>query len=494
MHGATLIEDRFGNQNDAYLFDGINDFIEIPNNGFLNFEYKEDFSISLWVNISSAQNDMRGQNNEILGKWNALRSSGYPYAIRYWNEKAAEQNKYKIFNLRYDTELCGHNPLITGDCYISREDWHHLVLVKKGNNLEYYQDEQLFGSTTDDTVLSCNTTNSNPIFIGKRDLNQRYFTGMIDDIAFYNRALTLSEISILFTTNGWEASPTPGLDITFFSLPNQISSSINNSNYTIDVIMPCNTDVSQLIPSFTVSNGSEAYINNILQISDTSVNNFNDPVSYNVSNEDICREQNWFVTIRTQTFDQDYIDSSTSILSYNIQGQIGPTEINPDIYEIQVFMPCNTDISNLVSLYSLSADANASVGGEAQENNSSVNNFEQSVIYTIASVDGCIATDWKVTILINEIDFDSIDLTHSDFFIPNVITPNDDGKNEFLKIGELLQGSEIIIFNRYGVNVYESLNYRNQFSGAKLSSGVYYYYINSYCIDEPIKGFLSILR
>lgn len=116
MHGATLIEDRFGNQNDAYIFDGINDFIEIPNNGFLNFEYKEDFSISLWVNISSAQNDMRGQNNEILGKWNALRSSGYPYAIRYWNEKAAEENKYKIFNLRYDTELCGHNPLITGDC------------------------------------------------------------------------------------------------------------------------------------------------------------------------------------------------------------------------------------------------------------------------------------------------------------------------------------------------------------------------------------------
>ena len=37
VHGATLTTDRFGNANQAYSYDGINDYIEIPHNSLLNF-------------------------------------------------------------------------------------------------------------------------------------------------------------------------------------------------------------------------------------------------------------------------------------------------------------------------------------------------------------------------------------------------------------------------------------------------------------------------
>ena len=81
-----------------------------------------------------------------------------------------------------------------------------------------------------------------------------------------------------------------------------------------------------------------------------------------------------------------------------------------------------------------------------------------------------------------------------EFFIPKVITPNQDGKNETFRLGELLVGSDLSIFNRYGISVYQSANYHNEFSGVNLSTGKFYYSINSSCYGELIKGTISILR
>jgi hypothetical protein len=45
VNGATLTTDRFGNANQAYSFDGVDDYIKIQNSpNFLNQEY----SVSIW--------------------------------------------------------------------------------------------------------------------------------------------------------------------------------------------------------------------------------------------------------------------------------------------------------------------------------------------------------------------------------------------------------------------------------------------------------------
>lgn len=80
VHGAVPTTDRFGNLNNAYFFDGIDDFIEVPHHASLDFSNNQDFTISVWVKISENQMDMEGTNNEILGKWNAFVTSGYPFA------------------------------------------------------------------------------------------------------------------------------------------------------------------------------------------------------------------------------------------------------------------------------------------------------------------------------------------------------------------------------------------------------------------------------
>ncbi|MDH4071147.1 MAG: hypothetical protein OEV30_12075, partial [Ignavibacteria bacterium] len=51
VHGAQLAQDRFGNQNSAYRFDGINDYILFGNNP--STLLLGDMSISVWIQMGT---------------------------------------------------------------------------------------------------------------------------------------------------------------------------------------------------------------------------------------------------------------------------------------------------------------------------------------------------------------------------------------------------------------------------------------------------------
>jgi gliding motility-associated-like protein len=71
--------------------------------------------------------------------------------------------------------------------------------------------------------------------------------------------------------------------------------------------------------------------------------------------------------------------------------------------------------------------------------------------------------------------------------IPNIITPNGDGKNDVLEITGLSSypNSELIIFNRWGAEIYRSANYLNNWDGNGLAEGTYFYILNR---KEPTGG------
>jgi hypothetical protein len=79
-------------------------------------------------------------------------------------------------------------------------------------------------------------------------------------------------------------------------------------------------------------------------------------------------------------------------------------------------------------------------------------------------------------------------------FLPNVITPNGDDRNEFFVLDEKLSGSDLLILNRWGGEVFHSFNYQNTWNGGDLSTGEYYYLIQNPCFNKPLKGTLSILK
>ena len=84
-----------------------------------------------------------------------------------------------------------------------------------------------------------------------------------------------------------------------------------------------------------------------------------------------------------------------------------------------------------------------------------------------------------------------------DPIIPNIITPNGDDINDKFRITGLGNNTNLTIYNRWGMKVYEVLDYKNDWEGENLIDGVYYYKINTQRrgnMIETFKGWVQILR
>ncbi len=87
----------------------------------------------------------------------------------------------------------------------------------------------------------------------------------------------------------------------------------------------------------------------------------------------------------------------------------------------------------------------------------------------------------------------------ADTAIPNIFTPNNDGFNDVFKIKglESYPGSQLIIFNRWGNEVYRADNYLNNWDGGNLAEGTYYYILNRREHTgeiTPLKGWVFLKR
>ncbi|MBO9732900.1 MAG: DUF11 domain-containing protein [Chitinophaga sp.] len=89
-------------------------------------------------------------------------------------------------------------------------------------------------------------------------------------------------------------------------------------------------------------------------------------------------------------------------------------------------------------------------------------------------------------------------ITGDDILIPNVITPNGDGKNDKLVIIGVTRypNSSLFIYNRWGNMVFQSKNYQNNWDGNGLNEGTYYYILklNTPNGERSYKGWIELLR
>jgi len=125
---------------------------------------------------------------------------------------------------------------------------------------------------------------------------------------------------------------------------------------------------------------------------------------------------------------------------------------------------------------------------------------EDEIRYELCdSTDNCVVS--SVYIIVEELSIEDIIET-----VPNAISPNGDGKNDYFKIRniESYANNELLIFNRWGQLVYETTNYQNNWNGqsinnpnAKPTGGTYYYILNVITpINEPKqqRGFIQIIQ
>ena len=84
------------------------------------------------------------------------------------------------------------------------------------------------------------------------------------------------------------------------------------------------------------------------------------------------------------------------------------------------------------------------------------------------------------------------ELSASALFVPNVITPNEDRKNDYLEI-ESITEIRLKVFDRNGTMVYSDNNYQNNWNGSDLPAGVYYYAIET-DTQDLCKGWLHLIK
>lgn len=116
----------------------------------------------------------------------------------------------------------------------------------------------------------------------------------------------------------------------------------------------------------------------------------------------------------------------------------------------------------------------------------------QDITYEVTATDanGCVNTT-SVVITIN-----------SDYVLEpvNLFTPNGDGTNDYFNIrnAELYSDCELVVFNRWGNEVYRSASYQNDwdgtYKGQELPEGSYYYMLKCGGTDKVYDGSVSILR
>ena len=200
VEGAVLTKGHGRRSGDsAYQFNGVDQFIMIPNAEQNNFTYGQDFSISLWVKVDQVQKDLNASLNDIIRKWRGD-TQGYPFAIVYYNQTAADSSRNRFCFVRYDGSICRNGPHSFSAPAKNGKDFIHLVFVKEGEWMRIYQDKKLVTETKDTTLpeSQCGSHNNADITIGTRGNKVRFFEGSVDDVRFYNRALTKKEITLLF--------------------------------------------------------------------------------------------------------------------------------------------------------------------------------------------------------------------------------------------------------------------------------------------------------
>ena len=111
-----------------------------------------------------------------------------------------------------------------------------------------------------------------------------------------------------------------------------------------------------------------------------------------------------------------------------------------------------------------------------------INNLAVGTYYVVVrDVVGC---EFRVKVIIEE----------SLFAIPNVFTPNNDGKNETFFVENLpKEGAYLRVSNRWGKTVFETSNYQNDWKAEGLSEGVYFY-ILQIPNKEAVTGNVQIWR
>jgi hypothetical protein len=196
IHGASLINDRYSFPNSALVFDGIDDYVIVPNSPSLNFGTSNSFTVSFYYEPSDRVTNPNGYNGIIGKSWPS--NSTPP---RGW--QIGRNNSVFMFESRsgdnlsneFENPLCLNYELST--VIFSQNDLYTYIIDKETNQVHLFKNSNLVYSYNCPD-LQLNMDNTSPLLFAVDRENSFFTSGVIDDVAIWNRALTPQEITDLY--------------------------------------------------------------------------------------------------------------------------------------------------------------------------------------------------------------------------------------------------------------------------------------------------------
>jgi hypothetical protein len=167
FHGDTsLIEGKDNFTGRAYSFDGVGDYLEYT----ADIPSFDNYTISLWAQPASA------------GTYKAMFSS---------DNNSGKGFQIDLDGSKFRIRIAGVGNLVLGTALLNG-DWTFIAFTYDGTNYKGYMNDNITKSD------SGGTTEFDLFRIGRNRNGNTYFSGAIDELRIYNRALTDSEISSLY--------------------------------------------------------------------------------------------------------------------------------------------------------------------------------------------------------------------------------------------------------------------------------------------------------
>ncbi|MCD6178472.1 MAG: T9SS type A sorting domain-containing protein [Bacteroidales bacterium] len=190
--GVIYTEDRFGNLNMACYFDGVDDFVDFPNEAILKQGLPVSFSF--WIKYDAVEVESRGVFNT---SFDEDISSGVFFTSQSITGKYA---------LGFGDGTCIYadntRRSYVSNSVIDTANWHHIAIVVFSNlDMSIYVDRiengGVYSGTGGDLYYSESVGS-----IGRHDQNvgipAYYFKGKLDDFRYWNRALIQDDVDELY--------------------------------------------------------------------------------------------------------------------------------------------------------------------------------------------------------------------------------------------------------------------------------------------------------
>ena len=194
FNNATITTDRFGKANSAYHFNGVYQYMRIPNKPSLNF--KNEITLSVWVRPTGFYKGIC-HASQLISKGGGNYNPGN-YALRYDDAlfsggRGCDGGKCDTVHQNFRGTGTVLKPY--GGDFIKKNKWYNVLYTNDGKTAKLYVNCELKYRVFFPETF----TNTEDLFFGKSDDDffPFWLNGDMDDIRIYNRALNDKEIFAL---------------------------------------------------------------------------------------------------------------------------------------------------------------------------------------------------------------------------------------------------------------------------------------------------------